>query len=233
MCERIRWLDGWRGLLCCLMVLYHFLYDLTAFGWVTPKLLQSLPFLLLQKLGAMSFIFIAGASSCFSHSNLRRGLVTAGAAAVVVAAAQLVGEPIRYGMLEFLASGMIVYHFIGSTVQRIPGKAAIWLWGSLYLVCWVISSTVTVESKWLYWLGLRYHGFVSTDWVPFFPYIFLFFLGAQFGKFLLRRPANSRWRTMGAPQFLQDVGHRTLLIYMLHQPILYGGCLLVSRFLPA
>ena len=110
-------------------------------------------------------------------------------------------------------------------------KLAPWLWGGLYLVTRIVSYTTFIAVPWLYPLGLRAHGFVSFDWVPFFPNIFMFFLGAWFGQKLLVAPADSRLRTLGAPKWLAWPGQRTLLIYLIHQPILYGVCWAVSMVL--
>lgn len=231
MSERIRWLDGWRGLVCMLMVFYHFVFDLTMFGWVPYAVTERWPLVLLQRFIALSFIFLSGVSSHFTHSNLRRGLITLGAGAVVVAASYVVDAPIRYGILQFLGCAMIFYHFLGKYVERVPEKLAPWLWAALYLAAWVLSERAVVEAKWLYWLGLRYYGFESFDWVPFFPNIFLFFLGGWFGKRLMAGLADSRLRTMGAPEWLAWTGRRTLLIYMLHQPVLYGACWAAYRVL--
>ena len=231
MSERVRWVDGWRGLVCCLMIGYHLFFDCIMFGWVPESATEWWPVFLLQRFIALSFIFLSGVSAHFTHSNLRRGLITLAAGAVVEAASYVVDAPIRYGVLQFLACAMVLYHFAGRYVERVPDKLAPWLWGVLYLVTRVISYTTIVEPRWLYWLGLRPHGFVSFDWVPFFPNIFMFFLGGWMGRRIQESPAESRLRTTGAPKWLARIGRRTLIIYLVHQPVLYGACWLVSAAL--
>lgn len=228
MSERIGWLDGWRGLVCYLMIFYHFVFDLIMFGWQPYSITQQWPLFLLQRFIALSFIFLSGVSSHFTHSNYRRGLITLVAGVVVVVVAASVGSPIRFGILQFLGCAMILYGIVGKYVEKVPDTVAPWLWCALYLVTRVVSYTMYVETTWLYWLGLRAPGFVSFDWVPIFPNIFMFFLGGWFGKKLMASPADSRLRTMGAPRALTWPGQRTLIIYLLHQPVLYGLCWLVS-----
>ncbi len=231
MSERVRWLDGWRGLVCWLMVGYHLFFDLIMFGWVPESATQWPPVFAMQRFIALSFIFLAGASARFTHSNLRRGFVTLVAGCLVQAAAELVGAPIRFGILQFLACAMFFWHFLGRYVERLPERFAPWLWAGLYLVTRVISYTTLVGPGWgwLYPLGLRARGFLSYDWVPFIPNIFMFFLGAWFGERILTAPADSRLRTAGAPEALAWTGRRTLLIYLVHQPVLYGLCWIVCR----
>lgn len=231
MSERIRWLDGWRGLACWLMIGYHLFFDCIMFGWLPDSATQWWPVFGLQRFIALSFIFLSGVSAHFTRSNLRRGLITLFAGGMVEVAAASVGAPIRYGILQFLACAMVLYHFAGRYVERVPDKLAPWLWGALYLVTRVVSYTTFVDVKWLYWLGLRGPGFVSYDWVPFFPNIFMFFLGGWFGKRLMAAPKDGRLRRLGAPKWLVWPGQRTLIIYLIHQPVLYGICWLVSMVL--
>ncbi len=231
MSERIRWLDGWRGLVCCLMVFYHLVYDLIIFGWQPYSITQQWPLFLLQRFIALSFIFLSGVSARFTRSNLRRALITAGAGLLVMAGGAVAGEPILFGILQFLSVAMAAYHFIGKYTDRVPDRAAPWLWGALYLVTRVISYTTYVEPTWLFWLGLRAPGFQSSDWVPVLPNIFMFLLGAWFGGRLLAAPAESRLRTLGAPEGLARIGRHTLIVYLVHQPVLYGACWVIHRML--
>ena len=231
MSERVRWLDGWRGLVCCLMVLYHLMYDCIIFRWLPYSVTQWWPVFLCQRFIALSFIFLAGVSARFTRSNLRRALITAGAGLLVMAGGAVAGEPILFGILQFLSVAMAAYHFMGRYTDRVPDRIAPWLWAALYLVTRVISYTTFVEPRWLFWLGLRAPGFQSSDWVPVLPNIFMFLLGAWFGRRLLAAPKDSRLRTAGAPAWLAWIGRRTLIVYLVHQPVLYGACWLVSRAL--
>lgn len=229
MCERVRWLDGWRGLVCWLMVGYHLFFDCILFGWVPSAATQWPAVFAIQRSIALSFIFLAGASARFTRSNLRRGLVTAAAGVIVVLASYVVDAPIRYGILQFLSWAMVLYHFGGKYARRVPDVLAPWLWGALYLVTRVISYTTFIKVPWLYWLGLRARGFESFDWVPFIPNIFMFLLGAWFGGRILASPPDSRLRTASAPRPLTWTGERTLAVYLIHQPVLYGLCWIVYR----
>lgn len=229
MSERIRWLDGWRGLACWLMIGYHLMFDCVMFGWVPESVTLWWPVFTLQRFIALSFIFLSGVSARFTRSNLRRGFVTLVAGCLVQAAAELVGAPIRFGILQFLGCAMLFWHFFGRYVERVPERVTPWLWGSLYLLTRIVSYTTFIDFPWLYWLGLRAHGFVSFDWVPFIPNIFMFFLGAWFGGKVLASPPDSRLRTGSAPRALTWTGERTLLIYLLHQPVLYGACWVIGR----
>ena len=70
-------------------------------------------------------------------------------------------------------------------------------------------------------LGWTYEGFVSTDYFPLLPWVFVFLLGTWAGKYIKagRMPA---WFYQTDCPPLAAVGRHSLVIYVLHQPVLYG-----------
>ena len=225
--ERIPALDAWRGLACLCMLVYHFAFDLFAFGWLRWEAFDSLPIHLFERFIAWSFILCAGISCRLSHGNIRRGLICVLAGVLVVAASYAVGAPIRFGILQLLSVCMLLYGFFGKWLPR-SGRAIPYIYLVLYAVTRLWTSSVTVRPRWLFWLGLRYEGFVSYDYFPLLPYIFLFLLGTWLGERLPRRcDAPRLYASM--PPLLTWTGRHTLLIYLLHQPVLYGLCWLIAR----
>lgn len=227
MSERLSWLDGWRGIACYLMLGYHLLFDCVMFGWVPWNAVSLWPVVLWEKYIAYSFILCAGISATLTRSNLRRGLVTLGAGLVVTAASYIVGAPIRFGVLQFLGMAMVIYAFAGQWICRVPEKAAPFLWLALFVLAHILTDRTQVSVKWLFWLGFRYEGFVSYDYFPILPYIFLFFLGSWAGQMIGRYRDKMPFLEKKAPGWLTWPGRRTLWIYLLHQPVLYGACLLI------
>ena len=70
------------------------------------------------------------------------------------------------------------------------------------------------------YLGFPFSGFHSTDYFSLIPWLFLFLTG----YFVFRLTGD---RLAAAPDLgrcppLEALGRRSLLIYMLHQPVLYG-----------
>ena len=86
---RIELLDLWRSLCVFLMLGYHLLYDLAAFGYLDAAVMSSLPLRAVRGFGGGSFILISGAALCFSAQPLRRGffLLCVGAAVTAATAA--------------------------------------------------------------------------------------------------------------------------------------------------
>lgn len=219
-------LDAWRSLAIVLMAAYHFLFDLYIFGVMSAEQLFSAPLHILERFICCSFILLAGASARFSRSNLRRGLITLAAGAVVEAGAAVAGQRIRFGVLMLLGASMVLYHFLGNLFEKIPGRLlAAGSGGLFFLTRWWTGKTV-VSVKWLYPLGFMYRGFYSADYFPLMPWFFLFLVGTVLGGWCLEH-RNDRVLTTPLPKVLTWPGRHSLLIYVLHQPVLYGVSYLI------
>ena len=214
-------LDAWRSLAIVLMLVYHFLFDLYIFGVMTPEQLFSTPLNLLQKFICCSFILLAGMSARFSRSNLRRALTVLLAGAAVEIGAAVGGQTIRFGILMFLGVSMLLYHFAGKWLQKIPGPLLATGCGVLFpLTKWWTGRT-PVSVRWLYPVGFLSPGFYSTDYFPLFPWLFLFLFSAVLGGRCLER-RQSRLLSARLPAAVTWLGRHSLLVYVLHQPILFG-----------
>lgn len=214
-------LDTWRSLAIVLMLLYHFLFDLYLFGMMTPEQLFCTPLNIMQKFICSSFILLAGMSARFSRSNLRHGLTVLLAGVAVEAGAAVGGQTIRFGILMFMGVSMLLYHFAGRRLQKIPGLPLAAGSGVLFfLTKWWTGRTLTPVG-WLYPLGFLSPGFYSADYFPLFPWLFLFLIGTVLGGLCLER-GQSRLLSARLPAAVTWLGRHSLVVYVLHQPVLYG-----------
>lgn len=72
----------------------------------------------------------------------------------------------------------------------------------------------------LFWLGLPdLTRFASADYFPLIPWLFLFWCGLFLAR--LWRPRAGQAPVLLRPLAL--IGRHTLLVYMLHQPVIYGA----------
>ena len=75
------------------------------------------------------------------------------------------------------------------------------------------------KTNW-FWLGLPdLTQFASADYFPILPWVFLFWCGV----FLARLWCPGRGEPPAALRPLCAIGRNTLLVYMLHQPVIYGA----------
>ncbi|MDR0906063.1 MAG: DUF1624 domain-containing protein [Oscillospiraceae bacterium] len=234
--KRIQIIDALRGLAVILMVIHHALFDAVEFYGAPAWLFTNPVFDVLHWFFAGVFIFLCGVSSRFSRSNLKRGLKTAIAAAVVSLVTWAVGEPILFGILHLLAVCMIVYGVIriiipasnkplspagGTTAQPI-------IWIALIIASALAVKYVAVSVDWLWVFGWTYPGFYSADYFPLLPWVFVFALGTWAGK-PIRDGKLPQWFYETRVAFLPGVGRHSFIIYLAHQPILYGVPLLVMK----
>ena len=224
--KRFDILDAWRSLGIVLMVVYHLLYDLALFGVITWQQMFCPPLNALQKFICCSFIFLAGASARFSRSNLRHGLTVLAAHILVVIGAAVGGETIRFGVLALLGSSMIIWHFAGRYLQRIPALFLAVFSAALYFAADAVTGAVSAPAKWLYPLGFTHPTFSSADYFPLLPWLFLFLIGAAFGGWCLEH-RETPILTAPLPKPITFLGRHSLFIYVIHQPILFGICTLI------
>ena len=224
--KRFDILDAWRSLAIVLMVIYHFLYDLALFGVITWEQMFCTPLNIMQKFICCSFIFLAGASARFSRSNLRHGLIVIAAGILVAIGGAVGGQTIRFGVLQLLGWSMVICHFAGKYLQKLPGAVLAVLCAVLFFVTDYLTGIIHVQSHWLYPFGLMYSGFFSADYFPLLPWFFLFVIGTVFGGWCLKHREN-RILTTPLPAPLTFLGRHSLIVYLLHQPVLFGTSFLI------
>lgn len=239
--KRIEIIDALRGLSILLMVIHHALYDAVYFLGAPSWLFSNPVFDPLQKFFAGLFIFLSGVSCRFSHSNLKRGIITFLAGWVVSLATYLVDNPAWFGILHLLGLSAVL---VGAAEQKFPkllhGKRSrkrdvarvlvilastilfVFMWGRVY--------DTSYNFKGFAWLGFVYPGYYSSDWFPLLPWFFVFTAGAAAGGFVVERRLPKKFYTARVP-FFATVGRNTLAVYILHQPVLYGITMLIKLFL--
>lgn len=223
---RVELLDVWRSLCVVIMVVYHAFYDLAMFEALDIAVFDGLPLRALRYVVAGSFIVISGAVSRWSRSPARRGLIVLCAAFAVGAVTALAGMPVRFGILHLIGVSMLVCTALGERARKARGAR-----GPVFCVCahfamLTLCSQLMTRLKWLWPLGFKYAGFFSADYYPLLPWLPVFFLGVWLGGVIERnadRPALAR----RYPPWTTFAGRHSLVIYLAHQPVLYGLCLLI------
>ena len=219
-------LDAWRTLAIVLMAAYHFLYDLYIFGIISAHQLFSTPLNVLERFICCSFILLAGASARFSRNNLRHGLAVLAAGLIVEIGAAIAGQTIRWGVLMLLGTSMALWHFVGKRLEKWRADTLVPVCIGLYIFTDWWTKVTPVSVPWLYPLGLTSPGFYSADYFPLFPWFFLFLIGTVLGGWCLERRDNPLL-ARSLPKLLTWPGRHSLIIYVLHQPVLYGVCYLI------
>jgi len=77
-------------------------------------------------------------------------------------------------------------------------------------------------------LGWPQPGFLTYDYFPLFPWVFVFLLGTWAGLYIIEQKLP-KWFYTIEPPLLPEVGRRALHIYIIHQPILFAVVAIIKR----
>ncbi|RME71958.1 MAG: DUF1624 domain-containing protein, partial [Chloroflexi bacterium] len=214
---------------------YFGLVQTNIYGWAWQSFARSI---------ASLFIFVMGVSLTLSYRRavqkaghrrlfgkyLRRGGQIFGLGMVITIATYFFIGPayVRFGILHLLGASIIMaYPFLGRS--RWLSLAA----GVLGIVLGAFLNRQVIDGPWLLWLGVKQAGISMVDYYPLLPWGAITLLGIFAGDTLYpqgrRRFHLPAWGDFPLFRGLRFLGQHSLLIYLIHQPILIG-LLMVLRF---
>ncbi len=228
-------LDIIRTLAIVLMVIFHFIYDLTLFeivDWNIPDgpgwrqfrwVIISLFFLAL----GISLVFAYQAKFRMKKFLIRILKIGLGALAISIGSYYFVNENwIFFGVLHFIAlSSIIAVSFV-----NLPKVSLV-----LGSVIMFIGAVGVIHGRWPFHIIFNDLPIYTNDFVSIFPWLGVVFIGIYFGhtKYLRDDPLANRSKQIG-PKLLSLIvwpGQHSLTIYLLHQPILIGVLYLITALL--
>ena len=240
--RRAYFLDEWRGLSVLLMLFYHTVYDLVFVFGVNIPIFKGAFAHYLQLFICGSFIFVAGTSCRFSRGNLKRGLKLLGVAFTinVITIIFMPQQRIIFGILHFLGCSVILFEFCKNLLDKLSVSVGVAIMLFLFVLTWnlpngFIGPTEKLalnlpkelySTRFLFAFGLPSEQFYSSDYFPLLPWIFWFGAGSFVGVLFVKNKI---------PDFFYDqhikslawFGRNAIIIYVLHQPIMYGICAMV------
>ncbi len=227
--------DTFRGLAIITMITYHFLFDITFFG-VYPFEVNSGFLWYFARATAFTFIFLMGVSLTLSNSRsmitgeylegglfkkyLKRGLKIFSLGILITFATWIFipQEFIIFGVLHFIGISIILaYPFIKRKYLNLILGISIILLG-IYL------GNFNFDFTWLMWLGFIPNNLQTVDYFPLIPWFGVVLLGLFFGGILYK----NYQRQFNLPDLSSNyiirgfsfLGRNSLIIYLIHQPIL-------------
>lgn len=181
------------------------------------------------------FILLSGFCAPFGRYMLRRGTVVFGAGAVVTLAT-LVFMPegrVIFGVLTFLGAAMLLTGVLEPLLKKVMPAVGLAVSAVLFAVCYPVGLGWVGLGGWklmlpqsLYanyftaFFGFYPDWFYSADYFGLLPWLFLFWAGYYLHKAVGRRRMEPLRRPV-CPA-LGWMGRHSLLLYLLHQPVIYG-----------
>lgn len=236
--------DALRGLALINMVLYHFSYDIFVIYGQSPDWLGSTAAFLWQQGICWSFILISGFSWRFGAANsLKRGLLLNGLGLLITAVTWLAipDEVILFGILNFIGCGVLLTIPFSKSGEKIPPLLGAGICLILFALTYhiqkgylQIGGEILRLPDGLYSgiftiLGFPGPGFYSSDYFPILPWIFLYWTGWFLYPVFMKSKGIRSLLSVRIP-LLSVIGRKTIWVYVLHQPILMGICILLSSF---
>lgn len=238
--------DALRGLAIGLMICYHLAYDLALLGLYRTSVVTG-AWRVFGRIPAVMFLGLAGISIWLSYVRLSptcqgwrlyrhylaRGLKLLGWGAVITLVSwAYVGRPvILFGILHLLGVATLV----ALPFAQAPSRCLVMGMLACIGLGWLLGE-LPVTHDWLLWLGLRSFNLFQFDYFPLLPWLGPVLAGMAVGKWLYPagKPRNAvaqlgRWQCVRALAWL---GQRSLLIYLVHQPILLGVLSLIAGVAP-
>lgn len=218
-------LDLARTLALVCMVIFHFTFDLALFGYIDPGTMSQPFWYYFARMIAGSFLFLSGVSLWLAHGRgirwpafwTRFAKLAAAAALVTTASIWLVpGGPIWFGILHAIAAASL----LGLVALRLPWPATLALAAAIFAAAWG-PRFPAFDPIWLVWTGLAQSRPMMGDYVPLIPWAAPALAGIAIAKAL----RIDEWRGTRASPLLHRLtfpGRHSLIIYLVHQPILIG-----------
>ena len=225
-------LDTLRGVTLLSMIAYHASWDLVYLYDVNWPWYRSFGAYLWQQSICWTFILLSGFCFHLGCHRLKRGLMSLGGGALV-SAVTLVMMPesaIRFGVLTFLGAATLLTVPLDALGKRIPARAGLAGSFTLFLLTRGVNrgylgfegARIAALPRTLYcnsfsaFLGFPAADFASSDYFSLFPWVFLFWTG--YFLYRLRRDESSGLRL----PVVTAMGQHSLLVYLLHQAVIYG-----------
>ena len=210
------------------MIAYHLSFDLYFFRFVDWPVTTNPAWRGFAAGIASTFLFLVGVSLVAAHGNgirwrpflKRLAMVVAGAAAVTLGTYFAMPVPIYFGILHAIAT----FSVLALPLVRAPVWVIVLVAAAVFALPHFARDPL-FEAAWAYPLGLAPQLPITFDYEPIFPWFGATLLGLIVGRLMALRPTAppipAPWRA------LAWLGRWSFVIYLAHQPVLFGALLAI------
>ncbi|MBP2024489.1 heparan-alpha-glucosaminide N-acetyltransferase [Peptoniphilus stercorisuis] len=242
--KRNHYIDMIRGISLISMILYHLFYDLVYVFNINIDFYRLNNVKPWQLSICITFILISGISFHFYKNHRKQGLIVFGLSLLIslITYIFIPEEAVKFGVLSLIGASIIIMDLLNKFLNKLNPYFGFVLFILLFLIFYNLPygnlgiSSIEIlnipdyiyKSKYLYPIGLPHEDFVSADYFPLFPWSFLFISGYFLGHILKRK---NLLKPMGKNNIISAIGRHSLVVYLLHQPILYFGLFIIFEII--
>lgn len=217
--------DALRGVAICLMVVYHFCFDLRYYRVIAADFERDPFWLGFRALIVTSFLSLVGVSLVLAERAgiaaairwRRIGVIALCALAVSIGSYLMFPRSfIYFGILHCIAVASV----LAWPLVRLP-RIAVAL-GIAVIVAGLSLQAAAFDSRALSWLGFTTMKPRTEDYVPLAPWAGIVLIGIGIGHGLAATGFRALRPLTALPKWLPWLGRHSLVIYMVHQPLLLG-----------
>jgi len=238
--KRLAIIDAYRGFALVNMIAYHGFYDWVNFLSMPLTWFSTKGVYIWQQFIVFSFVLISGMVFNYAQHPRKRGIILCfwGGALTFCTYFFVPQELIVFGVLSFLGSAMLITSLLSKTKHAATTSFFCIIgflftegwqqgyWG-VYGINFAPLAFSTLDNIGFFILGIPGTSNYSADYVPIFPWIFVFWLGFFGGQMvsshreICAKAVNTARKDVWWYKNLAFLGRHSLIIYLLHQPILY------------
>ena len=148
-------------------------------------------------------------------------------------------ERVRFGVLTFLGSAMLLMIPLDKILKNVDNFVGLLVSGVVFSLFWGINEGTVVYGnielpRQLYsggimtYLGFMSSDFYSADYFSLLPWIFMYICGYFLSPVVLSFGEKALGIKAEPPTFM---GRHSLIIYLLHQPLVYGILYLIFKLM--
>ena len=223
-------LDIARGVAIIAMVVYHFCWDLSYFRFIAANVGYEFGWVVFGRLVLTAFLLLVGVGLVLAHGRgirwpafWRREAIVVGAALIITVATYFAFPEsfVYFGVLHAIAvTSLLALPFLRAPLFMTIVVAAV------VILLPAIHSDPFFDAPWTSWIGFWIQAPPTNDLVSVFPWFGIVLLGVIGARLVLASGAAERLAAIQPSgrwaRVLSRLGRWSLIIYLVHQPILLG-----------
>ncbi len=233
---RYHGLDFLRGCMICSMIIYHAIWDIVYLFEKEWPWFEQISVYWWQQSICWGFILLSGFCWNLGKKQWRRGatVFTIGILFSCVITFVMPDDCVWFGVLLFIGSAMICMVFLDKVLSRMHPVLGIVLFFCLFVItrncnyrflgfeAWnIVALPDVLYANWITtFFGFPLTEYYLMDYFGLFPWIFLFITGYFLYMLFEKYHWMHVWRTSRC-RWLEWLGRYSLIIYVVHQPIVY------------